>query len=98
MNEKLCMGYSDEEIGNTLFRIVPLKAHGKDGFPTRFFQRHWGVFKDDITYAVKEIFRSGNMPEGINDTVIVLIPKKKNPVCLRDFRPISICNVIYKVV
>jgi hypothetical protein len=38
------------------------------------------------------------MPEGVNDTVIVLIPKKKNLVCLRYYRPISLCNVIYKVV
>jgi hypothetical protein len=98
MNEKLCAAYSDEEIGNALFQIGPLKAPGKDGFPARFYQRHWGIFKEDITAAVKEFFRSGKMPEGINDTIIVLIPKKKNPVCLRDFRPISLCNVIYKVV
>jgi hypothetical protein len=38
------------------------------------------------------------MPEGINDIVVVLIPKKKNHFCLSDFRPIRMCNVIYKVV
>jgi hypothetical protein len=32
-----------------------------------------GIFKEDITTAVKEFFRSGNMPGGINDTIIVLI-------------------------
>ena len=98
MNEKLCKEYSDIEIGDALFHTGPLKALGKYRFPARFFQRHWGVFREDITTAVKELFRSTKMPDGINDTVIVLIPKNKNPVCLRDFRPISLCNVIYKVV
>jgi hypothetical protein len=38
----------DEDIGNALLKIGPLKAPSKDGFPASFFQHHWGVFKIDI--------------------------------------------------
>ena len=42
MNETLCKEFSEEEIGDALFQIGPLKAPGPDGFPARFFQRNWG--------------------------------------------------------
>jgi hypothetical protein len=42
MNKDLLREYCDEEIGDALFQIGPLKAPGPDGFPTRFFQRNWG--------------------------------------------------------
>jgi hypothetical protein len=38
------------------------------------------------------------MPQGVNDTAMVLIPKKDEQELLKDFRPIPLCNVIYKVV
>jgi hypothetical protein len=37
------------------------------------------------------------IPEGFCDSVIVLIPKVTNPEHLKNFRPISLCNVLYKI-
>uniref|UniRef100_A0A8R7R3L2 Reverse transcriptase domain-containing protein n=1 Tax=Triticum urartu TaxID=4572 RepID=A0A8R7R3L2_TRIUA len=97
MNETLTKPFSATEISEALFQIGPLKAP-PDGFPARFYQRNWAVLKDDVTRGVLDFFERGVLLEGTNDTVIVLIPKGKNPQTLKDYRPISLCNVIYKVV
>ena len=47
---------------------------------------------------VKEIFRCGSMPDHLNETLITLIPKCPGAATLGSFRPISLCNTIYKVV
>lgn len=98
MNDNLCRPFSEEEISDALFQIGPLKAPGPDGLPARFFQRNWGLLKLDIIKAVQEFFVSKVMPDNVNDTTIVLIPKKSQPECLKDYRPISLCNVVYKIV
>lgn len=98
MNESLCRPYTETEISDALFQIDPLKAPGCDGFPARFYQRNWATLKDDIVAAVQDFFITGIMPDGVNDTAIVLIPKIPHPKKLKDFRPISLCNVVYKVV
>lgn len=97
MNICLCKDYSEEEISDALFQIGPLKAPGPDGFPARFFQINWSLLKEDVIKGVMQFFSSSTMPDGINDIVIVLIPKK-SAKDLKDYRPISLCNVIYKVV
>jgi hypothetical protein len=98
MNEQLCKDFTDEEISNALFQIGPIKAPGPDGFLARFYQMNWDLMRADIIRAVRHFFDTGHMPEGTNDTSIVLIPKTDNPMELKDFRPIGLCNVIYKVV
>jgi hypothetical protein len=97
-NAALCKEFTDEEISDALFQIGPLKAPGPDGFPAHFFQRNWNILKADVIKGVKEFFVSGHMPPVINETSIVLIPKKNDPEFLKDYRPISLCNVIYKVI
>ncbi|XP_071678521.1 uncharacterized protein [Lolium perenne] len=98
INEGLCAGFTDDEISDALFQIGLLKAPGPDGMPGRFFQRNWALMKDEVIRAVRNFFDNGAMPKGLNDTVIVLIPKGTNPECLADYRPISLCNVIYKII
>lgn len=84
-NAKLCSDFSDQEISDALFQIGPLKAPGPDGFPARFFQRNWDSLKENIIKAVREFFRTSIMPEGVNETSIVLIPKVANPCKVSDF-------------
>jgi hypothetical protein len=98
MNADLCREFTDEEIGDALFQIGPLKAPGVDGFPARFYQRNWGTIKEEVINAVKLFFVTGQMPVGGNDTAIVLIPKIDQPETMKDFRPISLCTVIYKII
>jgi hypothetical protein len=98
MNEGLCKDFTNDEIADALFQIDTLKAPGPDASLPAFFQRNWDVVKQDITKAVKNFFEMGNMPEGVNEIAIILIPKKDAAELLKDFRPISLCNVIYKVI
>jgi hypothetical protein len=98
MNNALCQDFSDEEIGDALFQMGPIKASGPDQFPARFFQHNWAVLKTDIIKSVKQFFTSRRMPHGVNETTIVLIPKIDKPEVLKDYRPISLCIVIYKIV
>jgi hypothetical protein len=66
--------------------------------PAQFFQRNRGCLKEDVISAVKRFFEEGKMLERVKDTAIVLIPKVQHQETLKDYRPISLCNVIYKVV
>ena len=56
MNDDLCKPFTEKEISDALFQMGPLKAPGPDGFPARFFQRNWGLIKDDIVKAVQQFF------------------------------------------
>ena len=53
---------------------------------------------DSVTTTVLDFLNSRNMVPDINHTNIVLIPKVKNPKKMSDFRPISLCNAIYKII
>lgn len=53
---------------------------------------------ESITEMVKEFFRTGVMEKDINKTNICLIPKKLNAKRLTEFKPISLCNVVYKII
>jgi hypothetical protein len=98
MNEALLAEFTEKEIGDALFQKGPLKAPGPDDLPARFFQRNWGLMKTEVCEAIKLFFKDGHLPEDFNMRIIVLIPKTNDASDLKDYRPIPLCNVIYKII
>ncbi|KAK1313493.1 hypothetical protein QJS10_CPA06g01305 [Acorus calamus] len=87
---------SDIEIKKALFSAKPLSSPGLDDFPARFFQQHWAIVKEDFILAIRYVFTTGYLLQQVNHSYISLIPKSKNADCFENFRPISLCNSVYK--
>ncbi|KAL0650948.1 hypothetical protein Bca4012_093639 [Brassica carinata] len=96
--DKLCAIPSEDEIRSTLMSMPKGKAPGPDGFPAEFFWDAWSVVGSDVLAAVREFFVGGRMLQRYNATAITLIPKIVGADKLNQFRPISLCSTIYKVV
>ena len=93
------IGYppTKKEVRTALFGMKPLKAPGPDGFHPVFFQKAWGTIGDDLCSTIQEWYRKGKIPENLCQALICLIPKQPSPETIRQYRPISLCNSIYKL-
>jgi hypothetical protein len=97
-NQRLLQPYTSEEFRVALFQMHPSKAPGSDGMSSFFFQKYWHIVGDSVSTAVLSVLNSGKLLRKTNLTYISLIPKKKNPEKMSDYRPISLCNVFYKII
>lgn len=61
------------------------------------FQRFWSVIEDSLGRMVQKAFSDRATPDGINHTLISLVPKVSNPETMFRFRPIS-CSLPYKTI
>ena len=81
-----------------LNQMHPTKALGPDGMSATFFQNYWGIVGNDVTCMVLNVLNNNMSLIEINRTNITLVPKIKSPTNMTDFIPISLCNVVYKLI
>lgn len=81
-----------------LFSMPSNKSPGPDGYTSEFFKAVWGTVGKDFIAAVQSFFIKGFLPKGLNATILALLPKTEEARVIKDYRPISCCNLIYKVI
>ncbi|KAL0295278.1 UNVERIFIED_CONTAM: hypothetical protein Sangu_2511200 [Sesamum angustifolium] len=86
------------EVKTVIFQISDNKAPDPDSYTSCFFKKAWNIMGDFICRAVMDFFRSGRMLRQLNHTIIALVPKSEHSLSVANYRPISCCNVIYKVI
>lgn len=87
---------TNKEIKEVIWNGKEGKALGPDGFTLSFFKAAWEVVGGVVTEAKRHFFNIGRLLKEVNSTFISLIPKKLEASTFNDFRPIALCNLIYK--
>ncbi|KAJ7985704.1 hypothetical protein DPEC_G00343210 [Dallia pectoralis] len=88
---------SIEELTRAVHSINKQKAAGPDGIPGEFYQTFWDLIKNDVAEVFQAINRERRLGESMRQSTITLIPKKGDLKDLRNWRPINLLSVDYKI-
>jgi exonuclease III len=97
-NEALMTPISQAEVDQAIQELPTGKAPGPDGFTMDFFHSCWPMLREEVWQLVEESRSSGKVLPALNATFLTLIPKEERVTNLKNFRPIALCNVIYKII
>ncbi|KAA3483392.1 reverse transcriptase [Gossypium australe] len=87
MNSRLTREFTDKEILEAFNQMDPRKAPGIDGLSSV-----------DVIKFYYDVLNGNKDVASLNGTMIILIPKTKDPKDMFNFRPISLCRVLYKII
>ena len=89
--------FSEEEIFTALSSWCGDKSPSSDGFSMAFWLYCWDVVRAEILGLFREFYFHGTFQRSLNSTFLLFIPKKEGAEDLRDFRPISLVESMYKL-
>lgn len=93
----LAVDFIEEEVHSTIKGLATNRASGPDGLTNEFLQKYWAVMKVDIIHMFERL-QEGNLDlKEVNCANVIMLRKSEMSFTVNDYRPISIINLIPKV-
>lgn len=89
---------SNEQIKLTMFDMNLLKVSKNDGFHALLFQNQQDSIAEVVCKWIQKVFDWHLIDLELDDKLIILLLKVMNPEGFGQFRPISLCSILYKLV
>lgn len=89
---------TDTEVLAAINEMPSDKASGPDGLPVEFYKAFWTIIRPDLMKMILDFHNSDRNLKPINKATITLIPKKRAPITISDYRPISVINTVVKII
>eukprot|EP00253_Pinus_taeda_P030823 PITA_30823 len=98
MNQQLESEVTMDEVKRALYAMNSDKSPGPDGFTASLLQNCWGIVGKDLYKMVHKSQACQKLGGSTNSSFLALIPKEKGANTFNRFRPISLCNIGYKLI
>lgn len=89
--------FSENRVWDVVRKMGCNKSPGPDGFTAEFFKNYWSMVKEDFMNLVKDFNRYSSIDSRFIFSFITLIPKKEDSCTHRDYRPLSLIGMVYKI-
>eukprot|EP00253_Pinus_taeda_P006641 PITA_06641 len=97
-NQNLLKQVTMQDVEEAMAQLKDGKAPGPDGFTSNFFHEFWDLISAEVWDLVEESRSMHWVLPSLNSTFIALVPKSEEANTPDKFRPIALCNVIYKLI
>jgi Reverse transcriptase (RNA-dependent DNA polymerase) len=87
-----------EELDWSMQKARLTSAGGMDGISNRVLKKFWCLFRQPLFLYAKAVGRAGRLTQSFKLASIRLIPKKGDLSKLKNWRPISLVNCVYKII
>ncbi|CAM2099882.1 unnamed protein product [Caretta caretta] len=86
------------EFSEALRRMPSNKSPGMDGLTVEFYRAFWDILGPDLATVWAESLQGGVLPLSCRRAVLALLPKKGDLRDLRNWPPVSLLSMDYKIV
>jgi hypothetical protein len=87
-----------QELDHATYSLNEKSAGGLDGIGAKFFKKFWFLLRQPMLKYVTHCFNTGNLTQSFSSAGIKLIPKKGDTRQIKNWRPISLLNCVFKII